>query len=477
MKKVYILILLIAGTISTVQAQKKWTLKECVDYALENNIAIKQAQLDRQNTEIDKKDAVGSFLPTLNANTSHSWNIGLNTNITTGVLQNQTTQNTSAGLSMNVTLFDGLQNVNRLHRANLALLANQYQLDDIKDNTSLQVVQAFLQILFNKESLKVLKTQYQVTKEQLDRTNELVKEGVLAPGEVLEIEANIATQEQQIVNAENTLRISKISLAQLLLLNDYDNFDIAEGNYMIPSITIMNNTPKQIFEKSLEVRNDVKISETSIKLAEYDLKIAQGQRYPTLSGFYSFNTRANNSDIFAGLAPNTEEPLSQVGFVQGTETPVLRRNFISLSEKSDALFEQFNDNKGHSFGLQLSIPIFTGFRISNGIKRSKIAIERAQYNLEQTKNNLEATVNQAYNDVKGALKAYEAAEKTLTSRKEAHRYATNRFDEGIMNSFDFSQSKQRLESAESDVIRTKYDYIFRLKILEFYFGLPLTDLN
>jgi outer membrane protein len=136
-----------------------------------------------------------------------------------------------------------------------------------------------------------------------------------------------------------------------------------------------------------------------------------------------------------------------------------------------------SDNKGHSFGLQLNIPIFTGFRISNGIKRSKVAIERAKYNLTQTKNTLEATVNQAYNDAKGALKAYEAAEKTLTSRKEAHRYSTNRFDEGIMNSFDFSQSKQRLESAESDVIRTKYDYIFRLKILEFYFGLPLSDLN
>ncbi|WP_298508657.1 TolC family protein [uncultured Kordia sp.] len=477
MKKVYIIILLIAGTITTTHAQKKWALKECVDYALENNIAIKQAQLDRQNTEIDKKDAIGGFLPTLNASTSHSWNIGLNTNVTTGVLQNQTTQNTSAGLSMNVTLFDGLQNVNRLHRANLALIANQYQLDDMKDNTSLQVVQGFLQILFNKESLKVLKLQIEVTKKELKRTQELVNEGVLAEGEIAEIEANVATQEQQIVNAENTLRISKISLAQLLLITDYDNFDIEEGNYMIPTTTIMNNTPKQIFEKSLEVRNDVKISETNIELAEYDLKLAQGQRYPTLSGFYSFNTRANNSDIFAGLAENTEEPFSVIGNVATTGDPVVTRNFTRLTEKSDPLFDQFSANKGHSFGFQLSIPIFTGFRISNGIKRSKIAIERAKYNLEQTKNNLEATVNQAYNDAKGALKSYEAAEKTLTARKIAHDYSTERFNEGIMNSFDFSQSKQRLEAAESDVVRTKYDYIFRLKILEFYFGLPLTELN
>ncbi|MCH2192970.1 TolC family protein [Kordia sp.] len=477
MKKVYIIILLITGTITTMHAQKKWTLKECVDYALENNIAIKQAQLDKESSEIDKKEAIGGFLPTLNASTSHSWNIGLNTNVTTGVLQNQTTQNTSAGLSMNVTLFDGLQNVNRLHRANLTLLANQYQLDDMKDNTSLQVVQSFLQILFNKESLKVLRLQIEVTKKELKRTQELVDEGVLAQGEISEIEANIATQEQQIVNAENTLRISKISLAQLLLITDYDTFDIEEGNYAIPKTTIMNNSPKQIFEKSLEVRNDVKISETNIEIAEYDLKLARGQRYPTLTGFYSFNTRANNLDIFAGTIPNSEMPFREIGFVEGTGESVLGPNLVTLTKKSDPLFDQFRANKGNSFGLQLNIPIFTGFRISNGIKRSKIAIERAKYNLDQTKNNLEATVNQAYNDAKGALKAYEAAEKTLTARRIAHDYSTARFNEGVMNSFDFSQSKQRLEAAESDVIRTKYDYIFRLKILEFYFGLPLTELN
>ncbi|WP_420571810.1 TolC family protein [Kordia sp.] len=443
MKKICIYILFIVGTISTVNAQKQWTLKECVDYALENSIAIKQSLLDKQNSELDKNDAIGSFLPTINASASHSWNIGLNPNPVTGQNVTATTQSSSGGLNVGVDIYNGLQNVNRLHRANLALLANQYQLDDIKDNTSLQVVQAFLQILFNKESLKVLQAQYKVTMGELNRTNELVKEGVVPRGDALEIEANAATQEQQIVNAENALRFSKISLAQLLLITDYDNFDIAEGDYMIPATTIMNNTPKQIFEKSLEVRNNVKISQTNIELAEYDLKIAKGARLPSLSGFYGFNTRYFDTEL-------------------GSTPP---------------FFDQISDNKGHSFGLQLSIPILNGFRTRNSIKRSRVNIERAKYNLDQVKIDLEATVNQAYNDTRGALKAYEAAEKTLVSRREAHKYSTERFNEGMMNSFDFSQSKQRLESAESDVVRTKYDYIFRLKILEFYFGLPLTDLK
>jgi outer membrane protein len=442
MKKVYIIIVLLAGFATSASAQKKWTLKECVDYALENNIAIKQAQLDRQNTELDKSDAKGNFLPTANVSFSHSWNIGLNQNQLTGLFETATTQSSSGNLNVGVDIFNGLQNINRLHRANLSILANQYQLDDIKDNTSLQVVQSFLQILFNKESLKVLKAQYQVTIDELKRTNELVKEGVLPRGDALEIEANAATQEQQIVNAENNLRLSKIALAQLLLLNDYETFDIAEGDYMIPPTTIMNNTPRQIFEKSLEVRNDVKISEANIELAEYDLKIAKGTKLPSLSAFYSFNTTYFQSELALFTIPFSE---------------------------------QISDNKRHSFGLQLNIPILNGFRSRNNVRRSKVNIERAKFNLEQTKIDLEATVNQAYSDTKGALKAYEAAEKVLVARREAHKNSTNRFNEGMMNSFDFSQSKQRLEAAESDLVRAKYDYIFRLKILEFYFGLPLTD--
>ncbi|AXG69523.1 outer membrane efflux protein BepC [Kordia sp. SMS9] len=441
MKKVFIIIVLTVGCLATATAQKKWTLKECVDHALENNISIKQSLLDRQSSEIDKNDAVGNFLPTLNLSASHSWNIGLSQNPLTGQIVTSTQQNSSGSLNIGVDIYNGLQNVNRLHRANLALLANQYQLDDIKDNTSLQVVQAFLQILFNKESLKVLQTQYDVTTAELNRTNELVKEGVVPRGDALEIEANAATQEQQIVNAENNLRISKISLAQLLLLTDYETFDIAEGDYMIPATTIMNNTPRQIFEKSLEVRNDVKISETNIELAEYDLKIAKGALLPSLSAFYGFSTTYFNSELF-NTAP---------------------------------FFDQVSDNKNHSFGVRLNIPVLNGFRNRNNVRRQKVNIDRAKFNLEQTKINLEATVNQAYNDTRGALKSYEAAEKTLIARREAHKYSTERFNEGMMNSFDFSQSKQRLESAESDVVRTKFDYIFRLKILEFYFGLPLTD--
>jgi outer membrane protein len=184
---------------------KKWTLQECVNYALEHNITIQQTILDVEQNELNKKDAIGAFLPNLNASGNHSWNIGLNQNITTGLLENITTQFTSLNLSSNVTLYNGLRNLNQLHRSNLSILASQYRLADIKDDISLFVVNAFLQILFNREQLKVQKAQYDIANNDLERTQELVKQGVLPKGDALELIATLASAEQQIVNIENTL--------------------------------------------------------------------------------------------------------------------------------------------------------------------------------------------------------------------------------------------------------------------------------
>jgi len=269
------LLLMFSSVIMTAQ-EKKWTLEECVTYALENNISIQQSALNLESAEVDKLDAKGNFYPTINANANHSWNIGLNQNVTTGILENLTTMFSSGGLSSNVTLYNGLQNVNRLRRSNMAILANQYQLDDMKDDISLAVANAYLQILFNRENLVVAKAQYAVTEQDLNRTKELVESGVVARGDLLEIEATAAGQQQQIINSENNLRLSKIALAQLLLINDYENFDIADNDYEISPSEVMNNTPRAIYEKAVSFRNDIKFSEMNVELAETDVKLAKG---------------------------------------------------------------------------------------------------------------------------------------------------------------------------------------------------------
>lgn len=442
MKKSIFILFVLIGMASQAQV-KKWTLRECVDYALENNISIKQSELDIKTSEINKKDAFGNFLPTVNASVSHSWSIGLAQDPVTFDAVNATTKNLSGGISSGVDLYSGLRNINQLHRSNLDILASKYQLDKMKDDISLFVANSFLQILFNKEQYKVLKAQQEVTKLELQRTNELVDAGVLPRGDLLEIQATIASQEQQIVNAENAIMIAKIQLAQILLIEDYQNFDTADIDYEVPPTNILNESAEIIVAKAKEERYDIKIAETNTKMAEYDVKIAKGALQPTLRGSYSFSSNYFTSGLF--------------------DTPDFET--------------QISDNKNHNFGIQLNIPIFNGFAAKNNVSRSKVNLERSKIQLEQANLDLETTVYQAYNDTKGALKAYEAAQKTLAAREEAYNYSKERYNVGLLNSFDFSQSQNRFEAAQSEVIRTKYDYIFKLKVLEFYFGIPITELN
>ncbi len=432
--------------------QKKWTLEECVVYAVENNITVAQFELDLENAEIDKSDALGNFLPTLDANTTFASNTGFSINPTNNLPTTSTQNNLSGAVNTRVNLFNGMRNIHLKNRAKLNGIANQYRLDDLKDDIRLSVANFYLQVLSNKEALKVASAQFAVTEQDLKRTKELVDAGVVPRGDLLEIEATSAGQEQQMVNGEGLVKISKIGLAQLLQISDYENFDISDEAFEVPVSNILSNSPNAIFAKALEFRNDIKLSQSNVELAEKDLQISKSALLPTLTGFANYGTRY--SDVaqipVAGRAPGSPP------------------EFFTPSFKDQLwIFD------GVGYGVQVNVPIFTGFSTRNDIRRAKINVERVKLQLEQDKLDLENIINQRYVDVTTFYKAYEAAEKTLEARRLAYQYTKERFDVGLMNSFDFSQAQARLDNAEAEVIRTKYDYIFRLKILEFYFGLPI----
>lgn len=442
--------LLVLFTISIITAQqKKWTLEECVVYAVENNLTIEQYELDLQNALIDRSDAVGAFLPDANASLSASGNTGLSFDPTNNQPVTTTIFTATGGVSSSVLLFDGLRNIHRLNRAKLNALANQYRLDDLKDDIRLSVANAYLQILSNKETLIVFKAQYAITGQDLKRTTELVNAGVVPKGDLLEVEATAANLEQQIVNTENLVLISTINLAQLLQITDYENFHVAEADYEVPPSDILNNSAKEIFAKALTFRNDIKLSNSYIDLAVKDLAIAKGAKYPTLGAFFNYNTRYSDQERF---------------------------NNITGMLEAESFGDQLWLNDGISYGAQLNIPIFNGFSVRNNVKRAEINVRKSEVQLEQDKLNLETNINQAYVDVKSFSKAYYAAQKTADARRLAYDYSKDRYDVGLMNAFDFSQAQSRVEDAEAEVVRTKYDYIFRIKVLEFYFGVPI-DLN
>ncbi|MFY7957688.1 MAG: TolC family protein, partial [Flavobacterium macrobrachii] len=384
--------------------------------------------MDLKTSSVDKLEAIGGFLPSLSGNANYSVNTGASINPVTNQFQNQTFKSFSASANSNIVLFNGLANWKTLQRAKLNKIANSYRLDKMKDDIALSVANSFLQILFNNEQLKVQLNQNLITKENLKRTQELIDAGSLPAGDIFELQATDATQLQQIINTENALLISKISLCQTLLLEDYINFDISDEIIDLPISTITNETQDAILQKAKESVKDVKIAIANVDVAKKDLSLSRSSYLPSLTGFVGYNTRWSESPIY---------------------------NFV----------DQLSLFDGTAVGLQLNVPILNGFATRGRVQRAKINQERSEFQLKQAELDLERNVYQAYNDVSNAKKAFEAAQKTLEARKQALDFSKARYEVGLLNAFDFSQSTIAFENAQSEVLRTKYDYIFRTKIL------------
>ncbi|MFD2434580.1 TolC family protein [Mesonia maritima] len=360
MKNSILILLLLCVGFSASAQNKKWTLRECIEYALDNNISIKQSQLDLEASEIDKSDAIGNYLPSINAQASNSWNTGLTQNVTTGVLQNQTTRNFSAGVTLGVNIFNGLNNLRQYQRAKMARIASMYSLEKMEDDIMLFVANAYLDVLVNKETVKVLKEQNQVTQEQYKRTQDLVDAGSLPRGDLLEIKATNADERQQIIVAENSVRIALINLAQLLLIDDYKNFDIVDETYDVPISDILQKSPEEIIENAKDERYEIKIAESNVELAEKDVQIAKSNYLPSISGFFNYNTRESGSRRVEQFTTIDEEnPTQVIGQVAATGQDVISDNFSSgfRTLPPRPFIDQLWLNDGISYGLQLNVPI------------------------------------------------------------------------------------------------------------------------
>jgi len=466
--------------ITLIAQNKKWTLQECVAYAIENNISVKQSELDIENSDIAKSGAIGNFLPSINGSASNSWNTGLTQDVTTGILRNITSRSSSYSVSAGVTVFSGLRNHRELQKAKMQQLSSQYNSSKIKDDIALFVANNYLQVLLAKANLEVALEQNKVTKDQISRTKELVDSGVLPEGDLLEINAVSAQEQQAIVNSESNVRISLVSLAQLLLIKDYGNFDIADQEFSVILSEVADKNIDEVINSAKENRYEVKIAEQNMNIANKDLEISRSIYWPTLNAYFNYNTRENDiPQISSVLNPDNPTLTTQIGYVGSTGEVVLSEvpNTSLIQTPAKAFTDQLSDNDGISYGLNLSLPIFNGFSTRNNVKRNIVNVKRNEYQLEQAKLDLESSVYQAYVDADGAKKSYDAALASFKSQELAYEYAKTRFDVGLTNSFEFSQSKLRYSTANIEANRTKFDYIFKLKVLELYFGIPATELK
>jgi len=410
---------------------KVWSLKECIEYAVQNNLQVKQQEIGLEEADINISNAYGNYLPSLTGTANNTWNTGLSRNPITNTNDRLTVRNSSYSLGSNIVVFSGLQNYHQLQSAKLQKIANQYNLETIKDNISLQLANSYLQTVIQKENLEVLKAQHQITLEQLKQTQQLVDAGNLPQGDVLTLQATSATDLQNIANAENNVLIAKTAIKQLLNLEFDKPFQVQSLDPSFDDLAILETPINTILENVLGIRNEVKLAEKNVEISEQQIEIAKGRQYPSIGAFANAGS-------------------SESGGIR------------------DPFFTQIDENFGFNYGVSLNIPVLNGFQIKNGIKQSKINRQRNQLQLQQTKQNLSRDVYQAFLDAKASNKAYEAAKLAVTANALAFEYAEKRYEVGISNSLDFTQAKILYQNSQVQLIQAKYDLLFRLKLLELY---------
>lgn len=419
----------------SIQAQQIWSLEDCIDYALKNNISLKQSEL---NIELNKNEYFQSkmeLLPSVNISNSFNNNRGRYINPFTNEFDEEVSSSLNLSYNSNFSLFNGFKNINQIKKAANESLKSIYDLESAQNDLISSIALSYLQILFNEELYQTSQSQLDLTKNQENRIKTLVEAGSMAQGELLNIQSQLALEEQQLIQAENQLNLSKLQLAQLLELDQYENLNVLKLDIKVPIFKIQNNINTD-YAIALNTQSSIKSSELQINSAIYDLKIAKANYLPNLSIGYRISTLYldNVDDMFT-------------------------------------FNEQLENNQQSAIYLSLNIPIFNKWSVRNSVAQSKIQIENSQLNAQQAKNQLRKNMEQAYADQLAAFKKYQATQKAVIAFKEAFNYINERYELGMVNSYEFNESKNKLITAESDELRAKYDLIFKVKLYEFYTSL------
>ncbi|MCH7535202.1 MAG: TolC family protein [Bacteroidetes bacterium] len=453
-------------------AQESWSLDSCVSYALKNNIQVKQSELNVRRAEYGLSQSKANLLPNLNGDASNSYNIGKRIDPFTNTFASETVRSNNFSLSSGINLFDGFANYNSIKKSKYDLLASQYNTDVIKNNISLSIAANFLQILLNMELVNVASAQLQQTKIQLERLSKLVLAGIATKSDLLDIESQYALEELNVINANNNLDLSYLDLTQLLDLDGKVNFSIRKPDIPDISDDVLDLSPEMIYNKALANYPTIKMSEQSLLSNEMALKIARAGHIPSISFSASIGTGYSGaSQELVGTEPGT---ISAIGITETTLENVYELYATPVGIYQDKSFRiQFKDNVYEYIGLSLSVPIFTRFSIKNSVNYAKLNVQTQQYALELEKNNLRKTITQAHANAQAAMKRYKASKIAVDALSESFRNITKKYDQNIIEFVEYSSSKTNLNRTESDLLQAKFDYLFKVKILDFYQGRPL----
>jgi outer membrane protein len=467
-----ILILSISSKAQPPAAVKTWSLEECIDYALKNNIQVKQAELNTELSHVDLIQSQGNLLPSLNAGASHSYNIGRRIDPFTNQFANSQVLSQNLYLSAEVTLFSGFQNINSIRQNRYQYLASRYDIDKMKNDVSLNIATAYLQALYTLDAVENARNQMAITDAQVNRTRILVEAGSSAKGTLLDIQAQLASEELALTEAQNQLDIAMLSLAQILNLPSTEGFSIVKPDLTSISEALLSGGPAQIYNTAVSNLPEVKSAEYKLKSADKGLDVAWGGLSPRLSFSASYGTgysgasqRIKTLPTLSGFSPNGD-------FTSGGDT-VYSPSFTDPTYENIPYSDQYNDNVNKSFGFNLTIPIFNKFQVKSNIDRAKIQRMSAELTIESTKLQIQKNVQQAYADANAGLKKYASSVKALEAMQESFKYTEQKFNVGMVNTTDYNAAKNKLAKTQSDMLQAKYEYVFKSKVIDFYQGRPL----
>ena len=444
MKKFILSIIGVIGCYFSAMSQDvsgAYDLETAVQIALENNLSLKRSELNQLSNEATLLQNKGSRYPSFQTGASSGYRWGRSINPVTNLFETQRIGNINLFANSNVSIFAGGRINSSINQAQADIEAGLYNIEATKNDITLNVINLFVNVVFNREQVNIAENQLKTTKDQLARTTRLVEAGSLPLSDQLDLQAQNATNELEVINAKNSLRIAKLNLAQAMQIPFTDEFEVIEPKFEINESLMATENPSQIYESALAIMPELKAAEKNIESAEYGVKAARGAFLPTL-----------------GIGANVFSNYVDRG-IPGREL--------------DAFTTQIENNLSQSVNLQLNIPIFSQLSNKASLQRARVQRQLAEVTEIEVKNQLRQDIESAYTSALAAQQSYSASVTRVKSLEESFRIAQQRFDLGAINSVDFQVAQANYFNAQADLLNAKYTYIFRVKVLDFYLGNPI----
>lgn len=472
-RKLFFLIPAIALlSIPVSMAQEVWTLEECVRHAVENNVEIRSALINEELNKINTLQARHDRYPSLNASSNFGNNFGRTIDPATNQFRSQNLTFNSWSLNVSLPVFNGFAIANSIKQAELQQQASAYETKQVQDDIQLTVVTFYLNVLFAEDNLENALNQLEISTSQMERMQRMIDAGAAPRGEIFDLQVQVALDEERVVMAQNAVNQAMIQLKNLLVLDPTDDIVLDRPDLEVPeSDPLLSLDFEVLYNRALETQSSIRGSELQIRAAEKGEKIAAGSMMPSLfiggSLSTNYSSRAQEIDGFQTVLEEFPATINGDAAIIGIPNVV-----PNLSDQ--AYFDQLEANFGYGVGLTLSIPIYNNFRNRHNVQRAKLNTIRVQNQDELLRQQLRSNISQAQADARAASKSYQAAQRALDASEMALRNAERKLDAGTATAFELVNAQNVLNNSRNNVLQSRYDYIFKLKVIDYYLGNPIT---